>query len=130
MVEVGEESGDEDGGGMISSTLRGIFRKKCVFLFPLLVYLCIPLGLLCVCVSASARPLTPACGYLSAIHCAWGWLVCVAREKAEEEVIKFSDMMHGPKAYYFRPPPHAEHGTDEGWTLVRLRLRLQQLNWQ
>jgi len=69
VIEVDEDE-DEGEGSMLSSRLRGIFRKK---------------------------------------------------KKETAEQIKLSDMMHGPKSFYFRPPPHGKHGEEEEWTLGYVR---------
>ena len=39
------------------------------------------------------------------------------KKKKKEEDPRLSDIMHGPKSFYFRPPAHKEHGEEEEWTL-------------
>ena len=43
------------------------------------------------------------------------------KKKKKEEDPRLSDIMHGPKSFYFRPPAHKEHGEEEEWTLGYIR---------
>jgi len=43
------------------------------------------------------------------------------KKTSKSEQVKFSDLMHGPKSYFFKPPAHAAHGEEEEWTLGYVR---------
>ena len=43
------------------------------------------------------------------------------KDKKEDVEVKFADIMHGPRAKFFRPPVHKGHGEEEEWTLGYIR---------
>jgi len=43
------------------------------------------------------------------------------KKKKKDEDPKLSDIMHGPKSFFFRPPAHKGHGEEEEWTLGYIR---------